>query len=397
VKTNVGHTSAASGVTSVIKTLLCLHHKKLVPSLHYEKSNEHINFENSPFYVNTKLKDWTADNNTPRRAAISSFGFSGTNAHMVIEEAPQRIAQGNEVQRPCYLINLSAKTQESLDQKLKDLQDYLQEVANEEFSTSKEKPLLANMSYTLLLGRSNFNHRCAMVVKDMADLKETLQKAIEQKNAKNIFKNVLEKQNNRQIALRKYGDQLTETLAVSNDEDKQSYQENLLALADLFSQGYDLAWEAIFKDGTYYSISLPTYPFARERYWIPESDVQEVVQVNGSVSKLHPLLERNTSDLTEQQFTTRLTGREFFLRDHVVQGEKVFPELRISRWLEPLVNWLLVVILSGSEMLSGPGLFESLLNLKTFLSVYIRKLITLRLRWIPQVRVMNVWYTVRGS
>lgn len=89
VKTNIGHTSAAAGVAGVIKTILSLKHGKLAPSLHYRRANEYINFANSPFYVNTELRDWLPVGDV-RRAAVSSFGFSGTNCHMVIEEAPRK-------------------------------------------------------------------------------------------------------------------------------------------------------------------------------------------------------------------------------------------------------------------------------------------------------------------
>ncbi|MEK1831002.1 polyketide synthase [Priestia megaterium] len=87
VKTNIGHTLAAAGVAGLIKVLLCMKYQTLVPSIHYEKQNEHINFKDSPFYVNTETKPWKAEEGTPRTAAISSFGFSGTNAHVVIREA----------------------------------------------------------------------------------------------------------------------------------------------------------------------------------------------------------------------------------------------------------------------------------------------------------------------
>ncbi|WP_162532178.1 type I polyketide synthase [Candidatus Scalindua japonica] len=269
VKTNIGHTGWAAGVAGVIKAVLCLKNKKLVPSLHYQQSNENIDFENSPFYVNTKLKDWTTDDSSLRMAAVNSFGISGTNAHMVIEEAPQRVAQYPEFKKPSYLICLSAKTMKALDQRLKDLQGYLQRISRVVSSVS-EKSLLANMSYTLLSGRSHFNHRCAIVVKDLIHLKETLRGAIEQKSAKNVLRNSIVRQDRKQIALKKYGNQLIETLSVSNEEDYQSYQDNLLALADLYAQGYELAWEPLFKEGIHLRIPLPTYPFARERYWVPE-------------------------------------------------------------------------------------------------------------------------------
>ena len=87
VKTNIGHLDAAAGVTGLIKAVLALRHKTLPPSLHYERPNPQIDFAGSPFYVNTEAKDWPAGR-APRRAGVSSFGMGGTNAHVVLEEAP---------------------------------------------------------------------------------------------------------------------------------------------------------------------------------------------------------------------------------------------------------------------------------------------------------------------
>src|SRR5262249_35562013 len=86
VKTNIGHTLAAAGLAGLHKVLLSLQQKKLAPSLHFEQPNAHFTFDTSPFYVNTATQDWQQASGTPRRAAVSSFGFSGTNAHIVLEE-----------------------------------------------------------------------------------------------------------------------------------------------------------------------------------------------------------------------------------------------------------------------------------------------------------------------
>jgi acyl transferase domain-containing protein len=87
VKTNIGHLIAAAGITGLIKTVLALEHKKLPPSLNFEQPNPEIDFDNSPFYINTHLSEWTIGKGIPRRAGISSFGFGGTNAHVILEEA----------------------------------------------------------------------------------------------------------------------------------------------------------------------------------------------------------------------------------------------------------------------------------------------------------------------
>ena len=100
------------------------------------------------------------------------------------------------------------------------------------------------------------------------------------------------------------------------------YLEQLAAIADLYIQGYALEFEQLFSGEQYSRISLPTYPFARERYWVPEGEKQGKSSVQGHM--LHPLLHENTSDLSEQRYSTTFTGGEFFLADHVVKGQPDF-------------------------------------------------------------------------
>ena len=94
VKTNVGHLDAAAAVTGMIKTVLALKHRKLPPSLHFNEANPEIDFPTTPFYVNTELREWTSDG--PRRAGVMSTGMGGTNAHVVLEEAPEPAASTDQ-------------------------------------------------------------------------------------------------------------------------------------------------------------------------------------------------------------------------------------------------------------------------------------------------------------
>ena len=112
VKSNIGHLDTAAGVAGLIKTVLCLKHHRLVPSLHFEQPNPKIEFASSPFHVNTKYRLWETDD-TPRRAAVSSFGIGGTNAHVILEEAPATKPAGTT--RPWQLLTVSAKSPSALE------------------------------------------------------------------------------------------------------------------------------------------------------------------------------------------------------------------------------------------------------------------------------------------
>lgn len=152
VKSNLGHLDAAAGVAGFIKTVLSLQHKTIPPSLHYETANPAIDFPNTPFYVNTKLADWSQFNGTRRRAGVSSFGVGGTNAHVILEEAPT--LDREPAARSHYLLLLSAKTASALAQMQANLADHLQKYPDQP---------LADVAYTLQVGRGEFDHRAMLV------------------------------------------------------------------------------------------------------------------------------------------------------------------------------------------------------------------------------------------
>ena len=163
VKGNVGHLVAAAGVAGLIKTALALHYKKIPPSLNFEAPNPKIDFANSPFYVNTKLVEWS-EGETLRRAGVSSFGVGGTNAHIMLEEAPQ--IQNSGSSRPQQLLLLSAKTSKALEVATANLQQHLQ--YNAEIN-------LADVAYTLQRGRKALNYRRSVVCHDITDAIAALQ------------------------------------------------------------------------------------------------------------------------------------------------------------------------------------------------------------------------------
>jgi acyl transferase domain-containing protein/acyl carrier protein len=157
LKTNVGHLDTAAGVAGLIKTVLALHHKQIPPSLHFESPNPKIDFANSPFYVNTTLQDWQR-NDSPRRAGVSSFGIGGTNAHVVLEEAPE--LEPSSSSRHYQLLLLSAKTSTALDAASSNLVKHLQQQPDLN---------LADVAHTLQVGRQQFTYRRMLLCKNVED------------------------------------------------------------------------------------------------------------------------------------------------------------------------------------------------------------------------------------
>ncbi len=158
IKTNIGHLDTAAGIAGLIKTVLALKHKQIPPSLHFENPNPKIDFANSPFYVNATLTEWKS-NGIPRRAGVSSFGIGGTNAHVILEEAPVVEASGSSRSR--QLLVFSAKTESALSA-----------ITNNLVKHFKQHPdlNLADIAYTLGVGRQAFDHRRIVVCQNLDDV-----------------------------------------------------------------------------------------------------------------------------------------------------------------------------------------------------------------------------------
>ncbi len=156
LKTNLGHLGPAAGVAGLIKTVLALKHRQLPPTLHFEQPHPEIDF--GPFRVGSELRPWRRGDK-PRRAGVSSFGIGGTNAHVVLEEAPEAQRRPPpEPRRRHQLLVLSARTPTALEEATARLAGHLAEPID-----------LADVAYTLQVGRRPFEHRRAVVAADAAD------------------------------------------------------------------------------------------------------------------------------------------------------------------------------------------------------------------------------------
>jgi acyl transferase domain-containing protein len=157
VKSNFGHLDTGAGVAGLLKTTLALQHKSLVPSLNFNQPNPEIDFTNSPFYVNTRFTKWES-HGSPRRAGVSSFGLGGTNAHVIVEEAP--VYEREPKSKPWHLLVLSAKTSSALETATGNLSAHLNQHQDLD---------LDDVAYTLQLGRRAFDHRRTVVCRDLTE------------------------------------------------------------------------------------------------------------------------------------------------------------------------------------------------------------------------------------
>ncbi|MCB2360146.1 PfaD family polyunsaturated fatty acid/polyketide biosynthesis protein [Clostridium estertheticum] len=310
VKSNIGHLVKAAGIAGIIKVLLSMKYKMLPPTINFQQLNEHISLEDSPFYINTVLKPWNTVNGDLRRAAISSFGFSGTNAHVVIEEylSPKTSIDKYESLGNEMLFLLSAKSSLQLEQYALRIKEYAE--------STKELDMEA-MTYTLQVGRDDMEHRLAYVVDSKENLINILNAFINKDPLLDVMVGEVKK---RKSEVSSDVQELLET-SIENRQLKK--------LGELWVSGLDIDWTQLYINKKPKRLHLPTYSFARERYWISDgkSKYCDVIntKIENEVPNIHPLLHKNISTFYEQRFSSIFVGDEFFLRDHVVNGKKIMP------------------------------------------------------------------------
>ena len=319
VKSNMGHAEPASGIAGVLKVLLAMKHKTIPANLHLDELNPIIRLKNSPFYMVTETAEWKQlqddkGQSIPRRAGVSSFGFGGANAHVVIEEyedgkehgaggkehggqlAAPKLSEGWEdssqktegkgaesslsrrsfaksggqgaeskekKHEGPYLIVLSAKNEERLKAYAEKLLDFVKTALSVEPSAVS----LSDIAFTLQVGRDAMEERLGIIVTSIQELSEKLKGFLTGADVDNFYRGKVKRNRG--------------TLAVfTADEDLHKAIDAWVAkgkhtkLLDLWVKGLTYDWNKLYGDVKPRRIRLPTYPFARERYWIPEGKKQ---------------------------------------------------------------------------------------------------------------------------
>jgi acyl transferase domain-containing protein/NAD(P)-dependent dehydrogenase (short-subunit alcohol dehydrogenase family)/acyl carrier protein len=310
-KSYIGHTSGNAGVTGLISILLSLTHKWLPGLNGFSRLNPLIDFSESAFYPATEPAAWRAEDGRPRMAALNSFGHSGTNVHLVVEEFEDprgRVARGLAPAAP-ELIVVSAKDEEALTQALGDLAAFVRQ--------GDERPSLVDIAFTLQTGRAAWEHRVAFVASRVDELADAAAAASRNGETRvRMWRGV--------VAPAGKGRRAVPT--VSDADMARWLADGVLdALGQAWVQGAEVDWARLRRVAPPARVHLPTYPFARERYWKPASPRTPASSAGVQEARLHPLVHRNVSTLGRQAFRTTFTGSEAVLRDHVVGGEKVLP------------------------------------------------------------------------
>ncbi|MBM3653553.1 MAG: SDR family NAD(P)-dependent oxidoreductase, partial [Alphaproteobacteria bacterium] len=288
VKSNIGHCEAAAGIAGVLKVVLQMRHGRIAPTLHAAMPNPNIDFSATPFRLAQELEVWARPvvdgNDTPRRAGVSSFGAGGANAHAVLEEyiAPP---PGPDIPEAPALILLSARTDERLRAQAARLRVFL---ARQDSARDSAGPgaLLRDIAYTLQTGREHFETRAAALVSSLAELNAALGALAGGETT--IF---------RQARIDRDRDALA---AAAADPELQARIDGWIAaqdhapLIDHWLRGVPLDWERLNRQGAPRRLSLPAYPFARQRLWL--ADAQETQETPRQDPAPEPILLRPVWD-----------------------------------------------------------------------------------------------------
>lgn len=272
LKTNIGHLDGAAGIAGLLKAVLSLKHGELPANLHFNTPNSNIDFVNSPVYVNNKHAIWETGGNT-RICGVSSFGLSGTNCHVILEESPTLLPNkidSNQLQR--QVLTISARSESAL---LSLIASYKSRVAK------LTKDEIDHLCFTANIGRNHYNRRLALLVNSMDDLMVKLiyllEFGIDHAPEKGIFfgkfNMVSEKQvpiANGDITKKQIADYTAEAAQLLNTSMKDLLydSETLVKLCSLYVLGADINLGRMYERGNYRRISIPTYQFDRTRCWV---------------------------------------------------------------------------------------------------------------------------------
>lgn len=327
VKSNIGHLDNSAGAAGLLKAVLSLKNRQIPESLHFSVPNRKINFEASPVYVNNRLTEWETAG-IPRRCGVSAFGLSGTNCHIVLEEAPVLSEQiNNTAETNAYKLNvltISAKNQNVLKKLVENYRLYL----------DKEAGLLpSDICYTANTGRGQYNSRLAIIFKDIEELKGRLETL-----SRNGFSDINEEKiffgEHKVVSSAKasgeYGE-VTEEQIRENSKKAElkadeftasgSSNENILSeLCSIYIKGADIDWNRLYIGESPKVLHLPVYPFEKIRCWIegkPVKTVKAAKETGLPLLDTH-LVESLELDIYNTYFSA---DRHWMLNEHRIMGE----------------------------------------------------------------------------
>ncbi len=338
VKSNIGHLEGAAGIASLIKVVLSLQNETIPRQIHFEKLNPLIDLDAIPAQIPIQKTPWKR-RERPRMAGVSSFGISGTNAHAILSEAPVREPKKGLKERSFHLFTLSAINQEALHDRIRGHLAYLEKCQEEN---------IADIAYTANAGRTHFESRIALIVRSKAELIEKLG-SIDR------------------------GEQIP-VVPVQNTLNQQEQEElkNLETLSQLYLDGGEIDWKAFDQPYDRKIVSLPTYPFQRESYWLESLRTKK----RHVLEKVHPLLGELIPSPSEERLFRNDLDLDFlpYLKDHKIFNTLLFPSTGFAE----------LMLAAGRELFHGQSYTLSNLSIDQPLALDKKKTRTIELQAKPK-------------
>ncbi|MEV0689369.1 SDR family NAD(P)-dependent oxidoreductase [Streptomyces sp. NPDC050388] len=343
VKTNLGHLEAAAGITGLMKIVLSMRHQKLPASLHFSRLNPKITLEGTPFSVAQRLADWDLDGRPARLAGVSSFGSGGSNAHVIVAQAPaltREEAAGHgepaSAGRIPSVVVLSAETEPQLVRQAELLLAHLR----------RERPTdadLRDLAYTTQVGREALSERLGLLPTDVASLERLLEAVVSgDTSPPAVFRGRV-----------KRNGEATPGIGSADPEDPEGSEGSDRSPGELLAawvRGAKVDWEALHQGVERpRRVPLPTHAFAKKRYWLDRAGAGETKKRE----RRHPLVQREAAagGTDVAVFGSTFTARAPFLRDHRVGGEPVLPAVAYLEMAREAVDRTLPATAGGASAL----------------------------------------------
>lgn len=327
VKPNIGHLIAASGIASIIKVILALKNRKIPPTIKFDLPSQYVNFCNSPVYMNDRLIDWEKDK-SPRRAGVSSFGLSGTNCHVILEEAPLIENESSAVSKSEILV-LSARTEEVLKSLVLSYSKYLH---------NSEMCDVRDVCYTQATGRGHYNFRLALIVRNNKDLIDKIDKlaaldkftALSEDeifyNEHNVVTSIKRVTSDRDIT-EDYRREITKLSISKINEymDKSKDDTGIMKeICGLYIKGAVIDWESLYRNEKRRKVNIPLYPFENKKCW---TKAKKIKKPEETLKPIHKLVEKKSVEsLFGDVYTSIFDADKFwFLDQHKILDNSVIP------------------------------------------------------------------------
>ncbi len=248
VKTNIGHLEAAAGIAGLIKVVLALQHREIPPHLHFRKMNPHIDWKGIPVEIPVECRPWNPEGRK-RLAGVSSFGFSGTNAHIIVEEAPAEEREAPPAGHGVHLLALSARSEAALAEVIARYRKHV-----------KESPdPVGDICFTANAGRTHFRHRAAFLVDEARELALLASGASDR--PLEVFADEKTAGQLRNWGIEPASESGPDTVPVKAGPKAE-------VVAGLYARGVEVNWADFHAADSARRVALPTYPFERRRFWI---------------------------------------------------------------------------------------------------------------------------------